>query len=227
MLVLWMERARDRKNDVLYTIAPELIGPSLDRPLVFLSSYPPSSHRLRCTKTVRAWRRVTVKNRCRRRCTDARTSSRSVSDASVARPAEGTVNQKLQDLNTLNVRLPLLFFSRHAARPDAQNISLLFHLLPLPCQCPDATQKEQSSHCCAYMRGSRSPAPHSVRPALHAQRDAPAHAPALAVLPPVPPLVLPTADGGHINPFHPSVMPHVRSRPRSCLFVRVRVSRLQ
>jgi hypothetical protein len=56
-LALWMERVRDGKSDVIFITPPSVRHrPSFCPAFVFLSSYPPYSHCLRCKKTAQARR---------------------------------------------------------------------------------------------------------------------------------------------------------------------------
>jgi hypothetical protein len=85
--------------------------------------------------------------------------------------------------------------------------------------------EERSSRSCAYMRNPRSPAPYLVRPTLHEQPGARAHAPALALSN----LFLRSSSSQLaaailVRSTRPAI-PHVRSRPRSCSSVGVQVSR--
>jgi hypothetical protein len=64
------------------------------------------------------------------------------------------------------------------------------------------TGRDSKRAILALLRGSRSPAPYSVRLALHEQRGARAQAPAPALLSSLLPLFLLTAGGDHISPFH-------------------------
>jgi hypothetical protein len=176
--------------------------PSFFPSFVFLSSYPRSSHRLRCTKTARArcgygqdppWDEGA---RMRGRCQIRRDPS--LTPARRGRWREG--EPEVTGAEHANCApTPSLLKARRAstcierfATPSPSSSST-----PM-------TGRDSKRAILALLRGSRSPAPYSVRLALHEQRGARAYAPALALLLSLPPLFLLTAGGGHIGSFHPT-----------------------